>query len=88
MRAKQRHGLIAVLGENSKDLGNALVRPPPREARRLGNCITDHGIIGKKRGLSVELGNQASKSPPIPWDLRLVAPVFVAELTFQIALFA
>jgi hypothetical protein len=50
MRAKQRHGLIAVLGENSKDLGNALVRPPPLEARRLGNCITDHGIIGKKGG--------------------------------------
>src|SRR4030088_802884 len=28
MRAKQRHALIAVLGENSKDLGNCPVRPP------------------------------------------------------------
>jgi hypothetical protein len=24
--------------------------PSPREARRLGNCITNYGIIGKKVG--------------------------------------
>jgi hypothetical protein len=60
--------------------------PSPREARSLGNCITDYGI--GKTGVICRAVYRASKSPPIPWDLRLVAPVFVAELTFQIALFA
>jgi len=31
---------------------------------------------------------QISASPPIPWDIRLVATVFVPKLAFQITLLA
>jgi hypothetical protein len=41
MREKQRHALIAVLGENSKDLGNAYSTLPSRGTQAGGNCITD-----------------------------------------------
>jgi hypothetical protein len=55
-----------------------------RQTGRIGGA----GFHELKSGVLVmeKIGWPNSESPPIAWNLRLVAPIFVAKLAFQIAL--